>query len=182
MRRTTEELFKTPRMNFAELSDNNCVEGLYHLVKEIDTSNFTIVEVGSYAGVSSELLAKNCKKLYCVDVWMLGSKGFNNEQLDYAATEFKKVMNGYDNIIAVNDFSLEAATFIPDESIDMVYIDAVHDYEDVLADIIAWSPKVKKGGYICGHDIHMEGVERAVKETFGKDYKTYKDTSWMHKK
>ena len=58
-----------------------------------------------------------------------------------------------------------------DNSIDFVFIDGGHEYEQVYADIIAWLPKLKIGGYISGHD-YLEpscGVKKAVDEIF-KNY------------
>ena len=50
-----------------------------------------------------------------------------------------------------------------------VYIDALHDYDSVKADIAAWWPQVKPGGVLAGHDFHSgnpetAGVARAVRE------------------
>lgn len=63
--------------------------------------------------------------------------------------------------------SVEAADLIADESLDMVYIDADHSYEEVKKDILAWTPKVKMGGILSGHDYNPNGgfgVHRAVNE------------------
>ena len=57
-----------------------------------------------------------------------------------------------------------------DGSLDFIFIDASHQYPDVLKDIKLWSKKVKIGGYITGHDIDMDGVRQAVTESF-EDYK-----------
>ncbi len=48
--------------------------------------------------------------------------------------------------------STEAAAIIVDETFDVVYIDARHDYRSVAEDINAWWPKVKPGGILAGHD------------------------------
>lgn len=55
--------------------------------------------------------------------------------------------------------------------IDLLFIDADHDYESVLADIKAWSPYVKRGGLMVFHDYHrgdykdvFHGVVKAVNE------------------
>lgn len=46
----------------------------------------------------------------------------------------------------------EAAQLLPDLSLDFVYIDARHDFESVYNDLLTWTPKVKPGGIIAGHD------------------------------
>jgi predicted O-methyltransferase YrrM len=61
-----------------------------------------------------------------------------------------------------------AADFFEDGALDFVFIDAQHHYQGVKADIEAWTPKVRKGGIIAGHDIDHEGVKRAVEEAFPK--------------
>jgi hypothetical protein len=45
-----------------------------------------------------------------------------------------------------------ASNMFQDESLDFVYIDANHAYDFVKQDIELWYPKVKKGGYLWGHD------------------------------
>lgn len=63
--------------------------------------------------------------------------------------------------------SLEAAPFIDDGSMDMVYIDADHTYENVRNDILLWGKKVKNGGILAGHDYNPDGgygTHRAVNE------------------
>jgi hypothetical protein len=61
----------------------------------------------------------------------------------------------------------------------MIFIDADHSYESVLADILAWRPKARK--LICGHDYKKTwpGVQRAVQEVFGKDFGVFKGI-WFH--
>ncbi len=65
--------------------------------------------------------------------------------------------------------SREQAARVPDESLDFVFIDAGHSYAAVRADIDAWWPKVKRGGWFGGHDYHEHhpGVIQAVQERFG---------------
>lgn len=49
-------------------------------------------------------------------------------------------------------FSVEAAAFVPDRSLDFVFIDGNHGYDAVTEDLTLWSPKVRAGGWIGGHD------------------------------
>jgi hypothetical protein len=70
-------------------------------------------------------------------------------------------------------FSHEAASRIPDESLDFVYLDACHAYVHAKQDLACWFPKVRLGGLISGHDYTQDnddpgagcfGVKAAVNE------------------
>lgn len=65
--------------------------------------------------------------------------------------------------------SIQAAKPIENGSLDFVFIDGGHCYEDTLLDIQTWAEKVKRDGLIGGHDIDHPrteqcgwGVRRAV--------------------
>jgi cephalosporin hydroxylase len=77
--------------------------------------------------------------------------------------------------------SVEASKRYEDNSLDVVFIDAAHDYENVSQDIKCWLPKVKQGGYIAGHDYFVlaYGVRKAVDEMFEKVELTEK--CWVYK-
>jgi hypothetical protein len=66
--------------------------------------------------------------------------------------------------------SIDAAPHVADGWADFVFIDAGHSYHAVKADIAAWLPKVRPGGWFGGHDYHPKfpGVIRAVHEAFGE--------------
>jgi|TARA_B110000444_G_scaffold221487_1_gene222880 hypothetical protein len=63
-------------------------------------------------------------------------------------------------------FTTHAHKFFNDGELDFIFVDAGHEYEDVKADIQAWYPKIKKGGYMIGHDVNQTQVRRAVREQF----------------
>ena len=46
--------------------------------------------------------------------------------------------------------SLNASKQVAEESLDIVFLDARHDYEAVLDDVAAWKPKVRPGGILSG--------------------------------
>ncbi|HMO74078.1 MAG TPA: class I SAM-dependent methyltransferase [Sphingopyxis sp.] len=64
--------------------------------------------------------------------------------------------------------SVEAAATFEDGSIDFLFIDGTHDYENVKADLLAWKPKVKAGGLIAGDDANWDGVKEAAREILGE--------------
>ncbi len=60
--------------------------------------------------------------------------------------------------------SLEAAKRLQTLTIpiDLIYIDASHEYAPVYADLCAWYPYVKDHGILCGDDWNVGDVQRAV--------------------
>ena len=154
---------------------------LYKSMVEKFPSGSKFVEVGSWKGKSSAYMAveiANSGKeidFYCVDIW--------EESIDYKGME--GVSRLYDiflsNMKPVESYytslkmkSLDAVSRFEDHSLDFVFIDASHEYEDVKSDIIAWLPKIKPGGILAGHDYYIgdfdyhPGVKKAVNEEFSE--------------
>ena len=75
--------------------------------------------------------------------------------------------------------SEQASKKIKDLSLDFVFIDAVHFYENCKQDIGLWLPKIADGGMIAGDDFsaRFEGVARAVKEML-PGFKNYGRLWW----
>src|SRR3989344_644546 len=113
-------------------------------------------EIGVHTGrFSKALCVKNPKlELTGVDSWSVykdyGDYG-TNSTADEAFAE-AVARNAKFKIRFIKAFSMDAVKEFADESLDFVYIDANHNYEYVVADIAAWSKKVRKGGIVCGHD------------------------------
>jgi predicted O-methyltransferase YrrM len=103
---------------------------------------------------------------------------------------YEKVLSKYKdktNVKLIKMKSSEASKLYDDEYFDWIYIDADHTYESVLEDIKMWLPKLKKGGVISGHDFDpsddnlnfsLYGVEKAVKEIFGDNFKLTKESNY----
>ncbi len=75
-----------------------------------------------------------------------------------------------DMITLMEGDSIKIARQIPNEHLAFCFIDASHDYESVRKDITAWTPKIKKGHCIAGHDAQWDGVKKAVMERFPNAY------------
>jgi hypothetical protein len=85
-----------------------------------------------------------------------------------------------DRIQLVISDSLAAAGLFADESFAWVHIDARHDYHSVVADINAWAPKVKPGGWLSGDDYQADwwpGVVEAVNDTL-PDAGSWESMQW----
>lgn len=125
-------------------------------------------EIGVWKGAFSEKLClKNplLKELLCVDPWVsypawLDTKNtLPQEQAERfmakAYEEARTRLAPLSRCTLIRDFSVEAAKQVPDGSLDFIYIDANHTREAVTADLIAWTPKVRAGGFCAGHDYRM---------------------------
>ena len=116
-------------------------------------------EVGVERGEFSErLLVSNPHlTLHSIDAWQ-SHKGYRDhvsqEKLDgfYEATVARLRDVAGDRSIIHRGFSTDVAKEFADASLDFVYIDANHDLPNTIADIHAWSPKVRRGGILAGHD------------------------------
>jgi predicted O-methyltransferase YrrM len=105
------------------------------------------------------------KKLHltCVDHWK-GSVEHKDVPADLMF-QFIKNIEPVDSVITVLKYdSADAADLFEDGDFYFVFIDAGHEYDDVMRDVTAWLPKVKKGGILAGDDYKMAGVTKAVKE------------------
>ena len=153
-------------------------------------------EVGVYQGAfSREILQKNPQKLYLIDPWKHGDYGSNTNPSD---DKFEKIyqriieeFGSNDHVTVMRMTSEEAVSWFLNSYFDFVYIDADHRYASCLNDLALWYPKVKVGGWLCGHDYcgAKPGVKRAVNEFFTSigrtldlktDHGTYR--SWGVKK
>jgi hypothetical protein len=162
------------------------VEGLEELVEQCPSGK--MAEIGVFVGESTEIFAKSGKfeRIVAVDAWLNGYDSrdpiSNSADMDQSEREFDKVCTKYPCINKVKADSLTAARFYPDEYFDLVYLDANHTFKGVTEDLEAWLPKVKKSGWIAGHDYKIfPGVTHAV-NALGKYKKQcimyWKDYSW----
>lgn len=144
-------------------------------------SGSQFVEVGVYEGKSfAYLLVEMINSGKQFDITAVDSFTF----LDYHTNEnilvvFKRNMTpAGDTFKIINGQSDQSANNFEDKSLDFVFIDADHVYENVKKDIQAWLPKIKPGGIIAGHDYceAHPGVIQAVHEVFADDFnKEYLD-------
>jgi hypothetical protein len=138
--------------------------------------NMNIAEVGVFKGEFSKFIFEFLKpnNLYLIDIFegytASGDQDGNNIQvvnLDEELASLQNYFQNNQNVFFLKGWSHLQIEKIPDNHLDMIYIDAGHEYEDVKKDLLASFPKVKPNGYICGHDYEMNrfpGLFRAVNE------------------
>lgn len=115
------------------------------------------VEVGVERGKYSRVLlnASSIQKLTLVDAWAK-YPGYRDhvsqDKLEGFYDEVRELEQSDKRVWLLRAFSVNAAEHFPDSGLDFVYIDANHRLQDVIADLAAWTPKVRSGGLIMGHD------------------------------
>lgn len=145
----------------------------------------TFVEVGCKEGRTTGFLLANLPELrvIAIDPWAPIANSYEDyKDWDFTDIESKfwqNVGEHKDRCCLRRTTSLDAArnngmplswhqAVLSEPRYDIVFIDAGHDYENALADIKAWWPLVREGGYLCGHDYQHKfpGVMRAVAQSF----------------
>lgn len=134
----------------------------------------TFVELGCKEGRTTGFLLHNLPDLrvIAIDPWApVANSAEDYANWDYAQIErdfWTNVGEHKRRVVMHRSTSLEAIRHFSKNSLDIVFIDAGHDYENALADIKAWWPLVREGGYLCGHDYNhgWPGVMRAVAQSF----------------
>ena len=159
--------------------------GLADLIKFIEADGKVMVEVGSYMGESASVFAKHVKSITAIDPWVEGyddNDGASSTNMSKVEEYFDKTMSNFSNMKKIKMKSLEACKQFDDESLDFVYIDAEHTYEALFNDLKAWTPKVKKDGWICGHDWQRMDLRKAIVDVLGDPDRKFSDNSWCFKK
>lgn len=155
-------------------------------------------EIGVFEGDTTSYLLEKFPELHllCVDPFKHypdQTKTLNPNKDKFYRADFNGVkrtflerMKSYGSRVTLTSTdSITAAYFVPDRSLDFVFIDANHSYEYVKNDILTWLPKVRLGGLLTGHDYRIKGyknsfgVTRAVREIFGDLYSSERYV-WYH--
>ena len=123
-------------------------------------------EIGVQRGYFSKAMLENVPnlKMYCVDPWepYTNVRDANRQERHYEIC--KANLSGL-NAEIIRKTSHDALDDFKDGSLDFVYIDGLHDFDNVMFDIMHWARKVKVGGIVSGHDYfyyHGVGVIFAV--------------------
>lgn len=111
-------------------------------------------EIGVYKGEFTEKLCQAGLRVHGIDPWIV----YDNYRKHPKELAYDELMKVSVERLAPYDFrlikrtSMEALKYIPDESLDFVYIDGNHSLPYISEDIYEWSRKVRVGGIISGHD------------------------------
>lgn len=165
--------------------DMACLEALCEQVRPKHA-----VEIGSWKGLSSSIIARYSGLLFCVDTW----RGAENEPTMKREAMLRSVFSVFQSNIEILGLtekirpmlmsSAEALKVFRSDQLEFVYIDGDHSYEAVMQDL-TWFDFISPGGILAGHDNDEKhpGVQQALKETFGDKIKLMEKSSiWFIQK
>jgi len=168
--------------NIIQMRNNENTDGLLNFIENLP-DKLVMAEIGCYTGESTKYFLDSGKieKLYAVDLWNDPSNIYSTMVSNH---NFESVENVFNRRLENYNFEKKKGSFkeVFDElpELDLVYIDANHEYHNVCEDIELSLKKVKKGGIIGGHDYNLDtpGVIDAVNKYF-ENVRVFSDSSWM---
>lgn len=171
------------------MRDQTYTKGLEDLIEYVkqhgDTKKMSMIEIGSYAGESTQMFANEFKSVIAIDPF-INDYDPNDITCKYMELEkvydtFKEVVDRNGNIEHIRMTSDDAVESLTGTSVDFIYIDGLHTYEQIKKDIKNYLPLLKPNCLIAGHDYHRnwDGVVRGINEILGAPDATFSDTSWI---
>ncbi len=153
---------------------------LYHLALEVPADGL-IVELGSYKGRSTVCLAQAERRVLAVDHFKGEAFKDAGDLMDgvIAKFVFADHLGGHykdqfmDNLrrcgVSAHVFPIvgdtaESARVVGDKPVDLLFIDSDHSYEHVLAEWLAWEPKMSPAGVVVFDDYTFPGPARLITE------------------
>lgn len=147
------------------------------------------IEVGTWRGDFADAMCSilDPNKFYAIDPYLIydgytdkpNTNEFSNQEnldiLAEVASQRVNTMLPFDRSSLIREKSCDAVKRFANDSLDVVYLDANHRYDEVLKDITVWYEKVKPGAILCGDDYipgsHIEkfGVIQAVNDFCNKN-------------
>lgn len=130
------------------------------------------VEIGVWRGRSTACLAEHCRGLVIAIDHFMGDADTAPHFADRPDGLRRECLRnlseflGAGRLLLLEKSSHEAAPLLAEllrhRPADVVFIDGDHSPGGVLADIEDYSPLLRPGGVLCGHDIDFPAVRRAV--------------------
>lgn len=174
------------------MRNKESIQGLMNLIDYVNnfynTKDLSIVEIGSYAGDSTEIFSQNFKNVISIDPFIddydLNDPACAYLNLTKVYDIFLKRLSKMPNVTHIRKTSDEAVVDLKEHvKIDLVYIDGLHTAQQVKKDIQNYIPLISNDGFISGHDYHgnWPGVVNTVNELLGGPDRIFEDSSWIKK-
>lgn len=153
-----------------------CLTWLYETASRYQS----VVEIGCWMGRSTYALLSGCTgKVWAVDHFLGSPSELDDAHAPAKAQDIYAAFLGnvghFPNLEVLRMTSAEASYYFEDRAVEMVFLDADHQYDAVVADLRAWEPKCSK--MLCGHDIDRDEIVAAL-ETTGIRWNRGPGTLW----
>jgi predicted O-methyltransferase YrrM len=165
-----------------------------HVLEQLIKENgfVRVAELGLWKGRTILHILQNCPDVFYigVDEWrqcperagIPGAQTYETWNMPGLEKHVRKVLEPYyDRCVILKMSTAMASKFVPDATLDLVFLDADHSESAVRSDIENWQPKIKPGGIIAGHDYDWPTVRKVVDETY-KTVATGPDNVWWVRK
>ena len=129
-------------------------------------SNIVWIELGVFKGFNAKCVLGNfdVSKMYLIDPYKANSI-FSEKVMKESRECSHTALSCYEEMIEWKEMlSEDAAPSIPDNSVDVIFIDGDHSYEGVMQDLELFMPKIREGGLVIGDDHNEKDVEEAIKQ------------------
>lgn len=132
----------------------------------------SVIELGSWAGASTRFFGEMMREkgiVIAVDTW----EGSENETVHAHDHRTKYLYHlflsnvkhaGLEDVIIPIRMTTHQAAFALDFKADLIYVDANHETQAVMNDILNWYPHLNEGGIMCGDDWTWKSVRHGVKK------------------
>lgn len=167
---TPEILNYLQKIDGGDWSSREMKQELYNLVikchNEFKDTELCSVQLGVFAGATLFPMAMahkfvNNGHVNGIDTWGYAASldGKNHPDVDmfWRGMDFERIYSEFQTRCQMEEWSGFAAYFrlntknahelFADESVTLLHQDSAHNVETIVAEIKAWSPKIKKGGY-----------------------------------
>ena len=139
------------------------------------------VELGVLYGQTLAYLLQNNQylRLIGVDIWE-PTADYPGDRQEHREACYLLQDIFPERLILIEADTADAHIWLADASHDFVFVDADHSYSAVCRDLELYRPKVRPGGFLCGHDYGHVSVSNAIRDTLGRVTVTDVDGVWYY--
>jgi predicted O-methyltransferase YrrM len=119
-----------------------------------------VVEIGLNAGHSADIILRNCDNLTHFISFDINKHRYTPAAIDYFSRFYPNVFRCIEgsSLVKVPEFVANH----PDTTVDLIYIDGSHEYDDVIKDIVNCQPLAHRDTLLWIDDYNGESVREAV--------------------
>jgi hypothetical protein len=153
-----------------------------YLIRECEFKR--VAEIGVFGGNLTKRVLANVQveKYYVVDPWKVYVESYDRppteketkqEYWDGLYNRLVEMQKKFQSIDIIRMTSVAGARELKKkgEKLDCIYIDSIHDEENIVKDLYCWLPLVREGGVVSGHDyiVRFASMGNALEKIFGEE-------------